>query len=244
MKRLFKWLLRLVMAVVVLAVLLLLFKDSILRSIVEHRLRQRTGMEVKIGKFSSSLFAPVFTLENVKVYNPAEFGGAPFLSVAELHLELSPSELTRRNVRVTLARLDLSELDVVRNEQGLTNVISIMDRVKIHTKKNGGWKKIFGDFEFTGVDTLNLSLGKVRYIDLKEPRNSSQASLDLQNQVWRDLTNRAVLEADLIMLWFNIGNKMPFTVNDIIARYVNKPNRKAGPGAAGPPEKTPAPQRQ
>ena len=115
-RRLFKWLVRLVLLVVALVVLLLIFKDSILRTVVENRIRRRTGLEVKIGKISSGLFSQVYTLENVMVYNPAEFGGTPFLNVAELHLEIDPADLTRRDVRVTLARLNLTELDVVRNE--------------------------------------------------------------------------------------------------------------------------------
>jgi AsmA-like protein len=244
MRRLFKWALRFVLAAVVLVVLLLVFKDTILRAVVEHRIRDRTGLEVKIGKFSSSLFSQVFTLENVKVYNPAEFGGTLFLSVPELHLELNATELAQRRIRVSLARLNLAELDIVRNELGQTNVFAIVEKVKLRTKKRGGVQKLFGDFKFTGVETLNLTLGKVRYIDLKEPRKSSERALEVKDQVWRDLTSKAVLETDLIMLWLVIGNKMPISVDDIIRFYLYR-EKKQPPGMIGgePVRKTNAPPR-
>ena len=228
MKRLFKWLIRLCLLVIVLAVLLLIFKDAIIRSIIETRIRDRTGMDVRIGKLSSSVFSPVFTLENVKVYNPPEFGGTPFLNIAELHLEFSAGELTHRNVRVTLARLNLSELDVVRNEAGQTNVLAIVDRVKIRTKKFGGWKKVFGDFQFTGIEVLNLTVGKVRYVDLKDARNSSELTPRVQNRVFRDLYNSVDWSTSLIVLWLECGGKLPISINEIISlaqRHEKSPPR-------------------
>jgi len=74
MKWLFKWVLRIVVLAVVAVVLLLVFKDTILRMVAEHQIRSETGMDVKIGRFSSGLFSPVVTIENFKLYNTPEFG--------------------------------------------------------------------------------------------------------------------------------------------------------------------------
>src|SRR5262249_13406617 len=124
--------------------------------------------------------------------------------------------------RVSLARLNLAELNVVRNEAGQTNVLAIVDKVRLHSKKHGGLKKLFGDFHFTGVDTLNFSLGRVRYIDLKDPRNSGEAPINLREQVYRDLTTKAALEVDLIMLWGAVGNRIPVSVNEIVQAYIKR----------------------
>ncbi len=246
MKRLFKWLLRLFLLIVVLVVLLLVFKDSILRAIIEQRVRDRTGMDVKIGKLSSSLFSPVFTLENVKVYNPAEFGGTPFLDIQELHLEFSPGELAQRNVRVTLARLNLAELDVVRNEAGQTNIVTILDRVKLRTKKFGGWKKVFGDFQFTGVEVLNLTIARVRYVDLKNPGNSSEVAPRVQNRVFRDLYTNVDVSTNLIVLWLECGGKLPISINEIISlaqKREKNPARTPAPPPNAPTAPTNSPPR-
>jgi len=209
MKRIFKWLLRLVLVLVALAVLLFVFKDSILRAVVEQRIRSRTGMDVKIGKFSSGVFSPVVTLENLKLYNTAEFGGTPFLDVPELHLEFDPAALARHKLHVTLMRLNLAELDVVRNEAGQTNMAGILNRIQAPTSKEGGPSKLLKDFEFTGIDVLNLTVGKARYIDLKEARNNREVRVNLQNQIFRNVKSDADAYGILFMIWLRSGGNLP-----------------------------------
>src|ERR1700748_1014952 len=100
MKWLFKWALRLFVLAVVAIVLLLVFKDTIFRLIAEHQIRAETGMDVKIGRFSSGIFSPVVTIENLKLYNTPEFGGTEFLIIPELHIELDPDALAQQKLRV------------------------------------------------------------------------------------------------------------------------------------------------
>src|SRR5436190_15643506 len=95
MKWLLKWMLRLGLLVAVVIVLLFIFKDSILRTAAEQRIRAQTGMEAKIGKFSGSFFSPVVTIENFKLFNTPEFGGGPFVNIPELHLECDPVALAQ-----------------------------------------------------------------------------------------------------------------------------------------------------
>ncbi len=59
MKWLFKWAFRIVALIVVAVVLLLVFKDTIFRMVAEHQIREETGMDVKIGRFSSGLLSPL-----------------------------------------------------------------------------------------------------------------------------------------------------------------------------------------
>src|SRR3954464_3083520 len=158
MKWLFKWTLRLVFLAVVAVVLLLVFKNTILRMVAEHQIRAETGMDVKIGRFSSSLFSPVVTIENLKLYNTPEFGGAEFLNIPELHIEFDADALAAQRLRVKLVRFNLSELDVVKNKAGETNIVTMMARMpKGKLAPHGihvGGKK----FEFESIDVLNLSL--------------------------------------------------------------------------------------
>src|SRR6266566_3290412 len=100
MKWLFKWCYRLILLLVVAIIALVLFKDAIIKAVVEQRIRARTGMDVKIGRFSVGIFSPVVTIEKLKLYNRPEFGGTPFI--------------------------DMPELPVVKNEAGQTNLVSLM----------------------------------------------------------------------------------------------------------------------
>ena len=59
MKKILKWFFGAVLLVVVLAVVLLLSLDTILRVIAENRIRAQTGMDAEIGKFHVGLLEPV-----------------------------------------------------------------------------------------------------------------------------------------------------------------------------------------
>src|SRR4051812_33444689 len=99
MRRLIKWIFRLIVLAIVAVVLLLMFKDTILRKIAEHQIRAETGMDVKIGRLSSSLFSPDVTIENFKLYNTPEFGGTEFLIIPELHIEFDADALAAQKLR-------------------------------------------------------------------------------------------------------------------------------------------------
>ena len=124
-KWLFKWLFRLFLLAVVLVVILLLSLNSILRVAVEHRIRAQTGMDAEIGKFSLGLVEPTVEIQNLRLYNPPDFGGTPFLNIPEIHVEYDRAALARHEIHLTLLRFNLGELDIVKNEAGQTNIFAL-----------------------------------------------------------------------------------------------------------------------
>lgn len=221
-KRLFKWLLRLIFVIVVLVVLVFAFKDSMLRIAAEHRLRAQTGMDVKIGKFSSGIFSPVVTIENLKIYNTAEFGGTPFLDIPELHIELDSLALAQRKLRITLVRLNLAELDIVKNEAGQTNIFRIKNKVEGGGSKKNGLQAALGDFQFDGIDVLNLSLGKAKFIDLKDAKNNREIRVDLQNQIFKNVKSDADVYGILFLVWLRSGGNFSITPVDLGKDFIGR----------------------
>jgi hypothetical protein len=213
MKWFFKWALRLVLVLAALVILGLLFKDSILRVVVEHRIRSRTGMAVRIGKFSSGVFSSVVSIQDLRLYNTAQFGGTPFLDVPELRLEFDPVALRQRKLHVTLMRFNLNELDVVRNEAGQTNVASILRTVQARGSGDGeaGAQKLLHNFQFTGVDTLDLTLGKTKYVDLKDARNNRETNVNLRNQIFKNVKSDSDVYAILFLIWLRSRGSFAFT---------------------------------
>ena len=210
MKWTFKWLLRLVLVVVALVILLLVSKDSILRVIAENRIRSHTGMEVKIGKFSSRLFSPVVTIENLKLYNTAEFGGVPFADIPELHIECDRTAFAQRKLRITLARLSFAELDVVRNAAGQTNIFCLAPNSQAGGSKQGrSLQAALGDFTFDGIDVLNLSMNKLRFIDLKDPKNNREFRVNMDNQIFPKVKSEADLYGVLFLVWLRSSENIP-----------------------------------
>jgi uncharacterized protein involved in outer membrane biogenesis len=223
----FKWGIRLGLLAVVLVILFLAFKDSVLRAMAEHRIRSQTGMEVKIGKFSSGLFSPVVTLENLRLYNTAEFGGTLFLDIPEIHVELDAIALAQNRLRMKLVRFNLAEINVVKNEAGQTNITSLVEKTKTPSAKGKEPRsKLLGDLKFDGIDVLNLSLGKAKFIDLKDAHNNREIQVGLENQVFKDVRSEADVYAMLFMIWLRSGGKFSIGPNDLAKDYLGRKAEK------------------
>jgi uncharacterized protein involved in outer membrane biogenesis len=212
MFRLLKWIFRLAFLAVVLIVALVLSKDAILRTLAERRIRAETGMDVKIGKFSVGLLSPVVTIKDFKLYNPPAFGGIPFVTIPELHVEYDRLALAQRKLHITLMRFNLSEFSVVKNEAGQTNIVSLMGRVGGKPPsgggRSGGGSARADRFEFAGIDVLNLSLGKVRFIDLKFPHLSRELNLNLHDQILKNVKSESDLFGVLLLVWLRSGGSL------------------------------------
>jgi hypothetical protein len=191
MKFFFKWLFRLFITAVVLVVItivvLLLSYNSILRIAIEHSIRSQTGMDAEIGSFNFALTSPTIKIQNFKLYNSRDFGGTPFLDIPEIYVEYDRAALARKEIHVTLMRFNLGELDIVKNQSGQTNIFTL--GLKLPVKNSGGdsnavvnLKKQTG-YDFKGIDALNVSIGKIKFIDLKDPQNGREQTIGLENVV-------------------------------------------------------------
>ncbi len=206
MKTILKWFFGAVLLVIVLAVVFLLSLDSILRVVAENRIRAQTGMDAEIGTFHLGLTEPVVTIKDFKIYNPPAFGGTPFLSIPEIHVEYDRAALAKNQIHVTLMRFNLDELDIVRNEAGQTNLFALGVALPKKGAKGGGnaglkeFKQRTG-LDFQGIDALNVSVGTARFIDLKDVGNNREQRIGIDNFVMKnvktpaDLAGLAVLVA-------------------------------------------------
>jgi len=198
MLRLIKWLFLLLFVVVALIVGLALSKDAIAKAAAEQQIRAQTGMDVKIGRFSVGLLSPVVTIENFQLFNTPEFGGTPFLDIRELHLEYDRAALARRQLRITLLRLNLAELTLVRNDRGKTNFATFAAAPAPALRTTN-------TIEFLGVEVMNLSVGKAQFIDLKNLHHNRELKVNLQNQVFRNVKTAGDLYGVFILLWLRSG---------------------------------------
>jgi uncharacterized protein involved in outer membrane biogenesis len=200
MKWIFKWLLRMfigaVVLVVVTVIVLLLTYNSILRVVMERQIRAQTGMDAEIGSLKIALASPTMEIQNLKIYNPPGFGGTLFLDIPEIHVEYDRTALVRREIHITLLRFNLGELDIVKNQAGRTNIF--LPGIKSPDQKSGGgnpladFKKLSG-YDFTGIDMLNVSIGKVKYIDLQNQRNDREQTIGIDDCVIPNVKSQADL---------------------------------------------------
>jgi uncharacterized protein involved in outer membrane biogenesis len=189
MKFLVRWTFRLFIVLVVLVVALVLVKDALFKSVAETGLRSQTGMDVKIGKLEVGLLSPTLTVEDLRLFNPAEFGGSPFLDLPELHLECDATALVWRKLRFKLVRLSMREINIVEARNGQTNLLTVLGRFEASasTKRPSVFSGV--GFGFGGIDVLNLSLGKVRHSSLRNPHRGTEYNLGLRNEIITDVAS-------------------------------------------------------
>jgi hypothetical protein len=182
MRFLFRWAFRFFLLAAVLAVALVLLKDQLAKAVAELHLRQQTGLEVRISRAAVGLSSPTLTLENLRIYNSAEFGGAPLIELPELHLEWDARRLPFQKVHFRLIRLNLTELHVVESRAGETNLVNVYAR----WQKNGEGAPRGGEqrgWQFEGIDTMNLTLGKIRYTNMRRPEQSGEIEMGVRNEI-------------------------------------------------------------
>jgi Holliday junction resolvase-like predicted endonuclease len=210
MKWLFKWIFRLFLLAVVLLVVFLLSLDTILRVIAERSIRQQTGMQVEIGKFHFGLLESVVTIKDLQLHNPPEFGGTPFLSIPEIHVEYDKPALNQGKLHCTLVRFNLGELDIVRNEAGQTNILAL--GLALPTKDSLAKSKDLNELKrrtnlkFAGIDVLNVSVGTLKFIDLKDPQNNREQKVGIDNQVLKDVKQPADLAGLALLIALRSGD--------------------------------------
>jgi uncharacterized protein involved in outer membrane biogenesis len=193
MMRLIKWLFILLAVVIALAVGFLFSKDAVAKAAVEQQLRAQTGMDVKIGKLSLKVLSPIATLENVTLYNPADFGGVPFLNIREMHVEFDREALAHRELKLKLLKLTVTELTVVRNDRDQTNLVTLATTPKPATNSEM--------IDFKGIEVANFSIQRVAFVDLKNQRNNRQYNWNVQNQVFRDLKSSGEFYQAFVTIW-------------------------------------------
>jgi hypothetical protein len=201
----FRFLWWLTFVALVLVVIVLANREWIAQQLVERQIRTATGMEPEMGGFSFGVMDPKVTLDNFKLYNPAEFGGTLFLDAPELHVEYDRAALRRHELHITLMRVNLHELDVVKNAAGATNLMSIVNTVA--PRKSGGGRAVapFNGYKFTGIDLLNLSIGTVKFVDLKDQRRNRMVTIGIQNQIYTNVLSPANLPGLSERLWLRGG---------------------------------------
>ncbi len=187
MKFLFRWCFRLLVLALLLGVAFLVLKDALLKEVVEDRLAAATGLEVRIDHLEARLLKPTLTIEGLRLYNPAAFGGSPFLDVRELHVEYDRPALFRRVLLLRLLRVDARELTLVRDAAGRWNYAALNERLKTAGPERGSMLSL----KFGGVEVLNLSLDEAKCYSMTAPDRARVFPLDARHEIFLDLRRPA-----------------------------------------------------
>jgi hypothetical protein len=150
---------------------------------------------------------PTLTIQDLKIYNPPSFGGTPFLEIPEIHLEYDRPALAQRNLHFTLVRFNLGELDIVKNAKGETNIFVLGLGLPKNAKETTGENELKRrGLKFSGIDALNISVGTLKYIDLKDQRNNRTQKVGIENLVMPNVKSSTDLAGVVVLIGLRGGD--------------------------------------
>lgn len=187
-KRFLRWLMVLLGIVIALFVAVLLSRDLVLKSLAARGIEEETGLRAVIGELSTDLGSGALHVRNLKLYNPPEFGGQLMADVPELFVDVDAEKAANGKLHFRSLKLILTELNIVKNAAGRLNLDGVEKRVRerIRQRRERNKDEKF-EFEFAGLEHMQLTLRKVLYTDLKPPGQTRALDLAIQDEVVRGL---------------------------------------------------------
>lgn len=153
------WVLGVAVAFVLLAAVT---RNLWLRPLVLRNIEVESGLRAGLESFSCSINLSSFQIRGLKLFNSAEFGGGLMADVPEISLELDSDLAARGQLRLRSLKLALARLNIVRNAGGQVSLQDFEKRLRERWKVRNELQ-----WEYAGIDRLELSLRTVSYLDLR-----------------------------------------------------------------------------
>jgi len=225
MKKLFKWVFRLVLVLLLLIVLLILFRDPIAKAVAERRIRDQTGLPVKIGKLSIGLRRPTLSIENFRIGNSPDFAGSTFIDIPLLRVQYDLPALRSRRIHLNTVLVNLAELHVVQNKDGKTNLQAVQERRKeISSSPGFGGRSV----EFEGIDTLTLTVGRLKFTSAKNEARNEETYVGYKNETVKNV--RSFKDLEPLITRIRLEKKVQFLSDELLKQGTNSVPSATPPG--------------
>lgn len=208
-------------------VVVLLSIDSMARAAMEASIRAQSGLDVRIKRVEIGLIRPTFRIEDFVLYNPADFGGSPLLTVPEVFIEYDRDAARAQQLHLRLARLNIAEVQVIEDAAGRTNLAAIgaiLGKLQVPRTQPGG-----STLQFQGTDTLNLSLGRIRKTSLRDPGQNIDINLGMQNEIVRNVRSETNLYPLLTRIAWRAGVELMAAQPQAVPAPAPRPAPALGP---------------
>ena len=191
-RKLLRWLVGLLALLLLLIAGTILFRNPLLRSVASWNISRNTGLPTAIGSFDLDFANSRLRITRLRIYNAPAFGSSVLVDIPEIYLAIDPQDAARGKLHFKEVRFALAEANMVQSTNGLTNVEALKQTLEKKAGKAG--RPHTNGLEFAGIDKLVVSLGKVNFLDLQQPRNNTQLDLGANEEVVRNLKTTEDLE--------------------------------------------------
>ena len=140
------------MLIIFVVIVLVIARNSIVKTAIIKGVEAAAGVEVKIQDVDIGLFNSYATIKYLKVYNPAQFSDRLMADIPQIYLDYDLAGFLKNKVHFKKLKIEIKELSVVMNEKGKLNINSLA----VLLPKPNGTKP-----PEVKIDVLILKIGKV-----------------------------------------------------------------------------------
>jgi uncharacterized protein involved in outer membrane biogenesis len=180
--------------IVVVFVLLLVFKNILIKLAVEEGIKKVTGLELTIGTIDVGLLAPKVDVTDMRLLNPARFPDKVMIDIPKFLVDFELASFFKKRAHFKTVELNLKELMVVRNKERKLNIDAL---TAVGEKRQQGGKTVEQKetkqkqkTPQVTIDKLMLKIGKVVYKDYSLGATPFTKTFTIGiNEVYRDVTD-------------------------------------------------------
>jgi len=183
-----------VVIIIGVVVLLLVFKNVLIKAAVEGGTKKATGLELAIGDMDVGLLASKVDITDMRLLNPPGFSDKVMIDIPKLLVDVELASFFKGGAHVETIVLDLKELMVVRNKERKLNIAALKS---VSEKQQKGKKPVEQEkakkekkAPQVVIDTLVLKIGKVTYKDYSWGAKPFTKTFTIGiNEVYRNITD-------------------------------------------------------
>ena len=148
-----------------------IMKNQIIKGAITVAVSKATGARVEIDDFSLGILTQSVKITGFRIYQPQGFPEGKLLDVPEIRVDYDIPSLLKGKIHLKILELTISEMGVIRNQEGMLNVdeLTVVKQAKEEKPQKEPVsarepkKKKSSESIDLQIDELQLSVGKVVY---------------------------------------------------------------------------------
>lgn len=148
-----------------------------LKPLVVRNIEVETGLRVELDRFGCSLNLSSFQMRGLRLFQPVEFGGGLMADLPEIAVDLDTDLAARGKLHLNHLKLSLNGLNIIKNAAGQVNIQEFEKRLRERWQVRNELQ-----WEYAGIDHLELSLRTVSYTDLRTTNGPVAVDLAIEEK--------------------------------------------------------------
>lgn len=226
------------LALVALAIAAVFLGPLLFKNLAERRIAAATGMPTTIGSLEIHPSTSSIRVRNFRMANPPGSDATNFLEMPNLFLQFDPVALRAGRLLIKTVHVEIASIAIVENQDGTSNIGSLQKAngeiappPEVRTN-NVPSRSI----PFDGIERLNVSVGRIQFINQRDPTKSWAGDLGIVDESFHNLKTELDFQTAMIVLILKAGlsGSLDF---DTILQSSMKPKKKSRPvlpGEIGP----------